>query len=57
MTIESATYIDDLDATYPAYNDKKSEGDDHIRLIKSVLKTTFPGISGAVTPIRLDASR
>ena len=50
MTVESATYIDDLNATYPAGTDAKSEGDDHIRLIKSTLKATFPAVEGAVTP-------
>ena len=49
MTVESATYIDDLNPSYPAGTDQKSEGDNHIRLIKDVLQTTFPGITGAVT--------
>lgn len=49
MTIETATLISDLNASYPAYNDKKSEGDDHIRLIKSTIKATFPSINGTVT--------
>jgi hypothetical protein len=49
MTVESATYINTLNATYPASGDAKSEGDDHIRLIKSVLKATFPNIDAAVT--------
>ncbi len=50
MTVESATYINTLDATYPAGTDAKSEGDDHLRLIKSAVKATFPNVSGAVTP-------
>jgi hypothetical protein len=49
MTIESATYIDTLDATKPASTDLKSEGDDHMRLIKTVVKATFPNVTGAVT--------
>lgn len=49
MTIESVTYISDLNATYPAAGDLKSEGDDHIRNIKTGIKTTFPNVSGAVT--------
>lgn len=49
MTIESATTINDLVATNPAATDLKSEGDDHIRLIKSALKATFTGITGVVT--------
>jgi hypothetical protein len=53
MALEDLTgtkYIDDLVATNPAAGDNVSEGDDHIRGIKNVLKTTFPNIDGAVTP-------
>lgn len=50
MTIEAATYISSLNASYPASGDPKSEGDDHIRLVKSTVKATFPNVSGAVTP-------
>lgn len=50
MTIESATYISDLNAALPASGDVKSEGDDHIRLLKTVAKATFPNVTGAVTP-------
>ncbi len=46
MTIESATYINQLNSAYPATGDQVAEGDDHIRLIKAVLKATF-GNSGA----------
>ena len=52
MALEDLTgtkYIDDLVATNPAAGDNVSEGDDHIRGIKNVLKTTFPNIDGAVT--------
>ena len=45
----SGKYIDDLVATNPAAGDDVSEGDDHIRGIKNVLKTTFPSIDGAIT--------
>lgn len=50
MPIESATYLDDLNPLYPDGADEKSEGDDHLRLLKSVLQATFPNIAGAVTP-------
>ena len=53
MALEDLTgtkYIDDLVSTNPAAGDNVSEGDDHIRGIKNVLKTTFPNIDGAVTP-------
>jgi len=50
MAIESATYIDDLVATNPLATDPRSEGDDHIRLLKAVLQATFPNITEAVNP-------
>ena len=51
MALESATHISDLVATNPVgATDTKSTLDDHIRLIKSTLKATFPNVSGAVTP-------
>jgi hypothetical protein len=43
MGLEAATYIQDLVSTNPAAGDDVSVGDDHIRLLKTVLKTTFPG--------------
>jgi len=42
MALESATYIDGLVITNPTGSDSISQGDDHIRLIKKVLKNTFP---------------
>jgi len=50
MTVESATYISDLNATYPAAGDSLVEGDDHLRLLKTVIKATFPGVTGIVLP-------
>ena len=49
MGLETATYINSLVATNPVANDPKNQGDDHIRLLKSALKNTFPNIGGAVT--------
>ena len=49
MTIETATYLSQLDATYPASGDAKSEGDNHIRLLKSTIKATWPNLTA--TPI------
>lgn len=49
MALETATYISDLVSTNPTTSDNVSQGDDHIKLLKAVLKTSFPGISGAVT--------
>lgn len=49
MGLESGTYISDLVASNPLGSDNKAQGDDHIRLIKTVIKNTFPNISGPVT--------
>lgn len=46
MTIESATYLNDLNSSYPAGGDQKKEGNDHIALVKAVLKATLPGLAG-----------
>lgn len=48
MALETGTYVGDLTATNPTSTDPKSAGDDHLRLLKSVLRATFPGFSGAV---------
>ena len=50
MAVEAATTINQLDATKPGINDLKSEGDDHIRLVKAAIKATLPNIAGVVTP-------
>jgi hypothetical protein len=49
MPLEAATYIDGLVSTNPAAGDGSGQGDDHLRLLKSVLKATFPSVAGAVT--------
>ena len=49
MALESTTYINGLVATNPAGTDARSQGDDHIRMVKSSVKATFPNITGAVT--------
>ena len=46
MGIESASYISELDDTNPVVGDPVGEGDDHLRLIKTVLQTQFSGLSG-----------
>lgn len=49
MTVETGTYISDFNATLPTATDLKSEGDDHIRIIKLWTKQSFPNVTGAVT--------
>ena len=48
MPLESGTYISDLVTTNPTSADPKSQGDDHLRLLKTVLKNTLAGFSGLV---------
>jgi hypothetical protein len=48
MTVESAVYLNTLDATKPTGADTVFEGDDHLRLLKTVLKATFPYITGPI---------
>lgn len=48
MTVENATYINNLNKAYPRNRDLIKEGDDHIRLIKATLQSTFPGMDGSV---------
>ncbi|MGL5566645.1 MAG: phage baseplate protein [Plesiomonas sp.] len=61
MTVEVANYISQLNNAYPRNRDLIKEGDDHIRLTKAVLQSTFPGMNKAVTATsdklnKLDAS-
>jgi hypothetical protein len=49
MGLESTTYIDGLVSTNPVSGDNVSQGDDHLRLLKAVLKATFPN---ATKPFR-----
>ncbi|RSZ60040.1 hypothetical protein HF313_15105 [Massilia atriviolacea] len=48
MALETATYITDLNTANPTAADPKSQGDDQIRMIKSVLKASWTQIAGAV---------
>jgi hypothetical protein len=49
MALETAQYINQLVSSNPLSTDTVAQADDHIRLIKSVLKSTFPNLTGAVT--------
>lgn len=49
MALETGTYVHELNASNPSSGDPLSQADDHMRLIKSTLKNTFPNITGAVT--------
>lgn len=45
MGLETATYISELNTANPTGSDLRSEGDNHLRLIKEVLQNTFPNIT------------
>lgn len=47
MGLETASFISGLVATNPPGTDKKSQGDDHLRLVKAVLQGSFPTSSKA----------
>lgn len=49
MTIEAATYINQLNALYPEGGADRATADDHLRLIKATVLATFPNITGPVT--------
>ena len=46
MSLESGTYISQLNSSNPTASDDVSEGDDHLKLIKAVLKNQFSGLTG-----------
>lgn len=45
MTVEVGTYISELNSSYPAAGDAKSEGDDHIRKLKATLLAQYPNFT------------
>lgn len=47
MSLESATFISQLDSTNPVASDQIKQGDDHLRLVKSVLQACFPNADKA----------
>ena len=47
MGLEAATFVSQLTSSNPLAGDKKNQGDDHLRLIKSVLQATFPNADRA----------
>jgi hypothetical protein len=46
MSLEIATTIAQLQSSAPSASDPVNQGDDHIRMIKAVLKNIFPGSGG-----------
>lgn len=46
MGLEVTSFLDGLNQNWPLDTDSATQGDDHLRLIKSVLRSTFPGAGG-----------
>ncbi|MES2148588.1 MAG: hypothetical protein V4508_02235 [Pseudomonadota bacterium] len=46
MALETGTYTSDLVVTNPPGSDPKSQMDDHLRLIKAVIRNTIPNLTG-----------
>lgn len=47
MAVESASWVTQLVNTNPVAGDPVGEGDDHLRMIKTVLQNSFPSSSTA----------
>lgn len=56
MPIETAQFPDTLQPDWPLGTDPESGGDDHLRLVKQVIKNTLPNINGAIkgTPAQIN---
>lgn len=57
MPLEIGTYIDDLVTTNPVSGDDVGQGDDHIRLLKTTIKNTFPNTDNEVNPTPAEFNR
>lgn len=56
MTVEAATYISELNTSYPEAGSPYQDVDNHIRLHKTVHKNSFPNVSGPVTATHTELS-
>lgn len=54
MTVETALYPNQLNASWPAQSDIVREGAGHLRTVKTVFRTTFPNVAGAVSPTHVE---
>ena len=56
MTIETALHPTQLNAALPPQSDIVREGAGHLRLLKTVVKTTFPNLGGAWNATQTEAN-
>jgi len=54
MGLETVTYISDLNPLWPLGSDPKSNGDNHVRNLKTGILNSFPGVTGAVTATHVE---
>lgn len=54
MSLETVVHIADFAKTNPTASDPKSQGDDHLRSIKTALQNDFAGFTGAVIVTGVD---
>jgi hypothetical protein len=54
MPVETGSYIDSLNATWPLAGESRRQGDDHLRFLKKVIKATFPNLTA---PVKLSAAQ
>lgn len=47
MALESASWVTQLNTANPTATDPVAEGDDHLRMLKTVLQNSFPSSSTA----------
>ncbi len=45
MSVETASWVTQLNSANPVVGDPVGEGDDHLRMLKTVLKNSFPSTS------------
>jgi hypothetical protein len=57
MPLEVASYINGLVSTNPVSTDGLAQADDHLRLIKGTILSTFPNITGAVTSTHTEINK
>lgn len=54
MGLETVTYISDLNPLWPLGSDPKSNGDNHVRNLKTGILNSFQGVTGAVTATHVE---
>ncbi|MGB1538299.1 MAG: hypothetical protein ACPHAN_11345 [Pseudomonadales bacterium] len=56
MALETGSYLSDLVPANPPGTDVVSQGSGHLRLLKSILQTSFPNVNAAVNAIHTGTS-